>query len=236
MRLTVENGERFDLSESGQNPMGTGRRTPDSNLVDSRSDVGFRIFYQWQIGKVLVEPSFKAAWEHEYLYSAASDHGQLCRHSWTLGNFLWSEREPGQRRCLGPMVAGRLDVCRLRRAAGRWELQLECRDRRSQNQLLITRQMRRQFGLQGICTQKGLDDLKNSLSILVNFARLASFRFFEFLVSPEVPIPMLIDLGLQLADNSTNPYKNSIHEGIGFSINALNWQQLCAFPQFSAHT
>jgi outer membrane autotransporter protein len=35
-----------------------------------RSDVGFRIFYQWQIGKMLVEPSLKAAWEHEYKYSA----------------------------------------------------------------------------------------------------------------------------------------------------------------------
>jgi outer membrane autotransporter protein len=35
-----------------------------------RSDVGFRAFYQWQIGKMLIEPSIKAAWEHEYKYSA----------------------------------------------------------------------------------------------------------------------------------------------------------------------
>jgi outer membrane autotransporter protein len=35
-----------------------------------RSDVGFRLFYQWQIGKVLIGPSLKAVWEHEYLYSA----------------------------------------------------------------------------------------------------------------------------------------------------------------------
>jgi outer membrane autotransporter protein len=35
-----------------------------------RSDVGFRTFYQWQIGKMVVEPSLKAAWEHEYKYSA----------------------------------------------------------------------------------------------------------------------------------------------------------------------
>jgi outer membrane autotransporter protein len=35
-----------------------------------RSDVGFRAIYQWQIGKILVEPSLKAAWEHEYKYSA----------------------------------------------------------------------------------------------------------------------------------------------------------------------
>src|ERR1700690_193224 len=35
-----------------------------------RSDFGFRAFCQWQIGKILVEPSLKAAWEHEYKYSA----------------------------------------------------------------------------------------------------------------------------------------------------------------------
>ena len=42
-----------------------------SDSADSlRTDVGFRLFYQWQIGKVVLEPSLKAAWEHEYLYSA----------------------------------------------------------------------------------------------------------------------------------------------------------------------
>ena len=42
-----------------------------SDSVNSlRSDVGFRLFYQWQVGKVLIEPSLRAAWEHEYLYSA----------------------------------------------------------------------------------------------------------------------------------------------------------------------
>ena len=42
-----------------------------SDSADSlRSDVGFRVFYQWQIGKILVEPSLKVAWEHEYKYSA----------------------------------------------------------------------------------------------------------------------------------------------------------------------
>jgi outer membrane lipase/esterase len=35
-----------------------------------RSDVGFRAFYQWQIAKIVLEPSLKAAWEHEYKYSA----------------------------------------------------------------------------------------------------------------------------------------------------------------------
>jgi hypothetical protein len=28
--------------------------------------VGYRAFYQWQMGKMLIEPSIKAAWEHEY--------------------------------------------------------------------------------------------------------------------------------------------------------------------------
>ena len=42
-----------------------------SNSANSlRSDVGFRLFCLWQIGKVLFEPSLKVAWEHEYLYSA----------------------------------------------------------------------------------------------------------------------------------------------------------------------
>ena len=35
-----------------------------------RSDIGFRLFHQWLLGKVIIEPSLKAAWEHEYLYSA----------------------------------------------------------------------------------------------------------------------------------------------------------------------
>jgi outer membrane autotransporter protein len=42
-----------------------------SDSVNSlRSDVGFRLFYPWQVGKIIIEPSLKAAWEHEYLYSA----------------------------------------------------------------------------------------------------------------------------------------------------------------------
>jgi len=35
-----------------------------------RSDVGFRASYQWQIGKILLEPFLKTAWEHEFKYSA----------------------------------------------------------------------------------------------------------------------------------------------------------------------
>ena len=35
-----------------------------------RSDVGLRAFYQWQIGQIVIEPSVKATWEHEYKYSA----------------------------------------------------------------------------------------------------------------------------------------------------------------------
>jgi outer membrane autotransporter protein len=35
-----------------------------------RSDFGLRASYQWQVGKIVVEPSLRAAWEHEYKYSA----------------------------------------------------------------------------------------------------------------------------------------------------------------------
>jgi outer membrane autotransporter protein len=42
-----------------------------SDSVESlRSDVGFRMLYQWQIGTIIIQPSLKAAWEHEYKYSA----------------------------------------------------------------------------------------------------------------------------------------------------------------------
>jgi len=34
-----------------------------------RTDIGLRAYYIWQIGKVVVEPSLRAAWEHEYKYS-----------------------------------------------------------------------------------------------------------------------------------------------------------------------
>ncbi|MBV8330046.1 MAG: autotransporter domain-containing protein, partial [Verrucomicrobia bacterium] len=35
-----------------------------------RTDVGFRAYYIWQLGKVMLEPNLRAAWEHEYKYSA----------------------------------------------------------------------------------------------------------------------------------------------------------------------
>jgi uncharacterized protein YhjY with autotransporter beta-barrel domain len=35
-----------------------------------RTDFGFRAYYIWQLGKVLVEPNLRTAWEHEYKYSA----------------------------------------------------------------------------------------------------------------------------------------------------------------------
>jgi outer membrane autotransporter protein len=35
-----------------------------------RSDVGFRAFYVWQMGNTFIQPFLKAAWEHEYKYSA----------------------------------------------------------------------------------------------------------------------------------------------------------------------
>jgi outer membrane autotransporter protein len=36
-----------------------------------RSEVGFGTLYHCQIGKILVEPSIKAAWEHQYKYSVS---------------------------------------------------------------------------------------------------------------------------------------------------------------------
>jgi outer membrane autotransporter protein len=42
-----------------------------SGSVESlRSDVGLRASYKWQVGKILIEPSLKVTWEHEYKYSA----------------------------------------------------------------------------------------------------------------------------------------------------------------------
>jgi fibronectin-binding autotransporter adhesin len=35
-----------------------------------RTDLGFRATYQWQVGHALIEPYFKAEWEHEFKYSA----------------------------------------------------------------------------------------------------------------------------------------------------------------------
>ena len=43
---------------------------PEQSAESLRTDFGVRAYYQWQIGKVLVEPSLRAAWEHEYKYSA----------------------------------------------------------------------------------------------------------------------------------------------------------------------
>jgi outer membrane autotransporter protein len=56
-----------DLSERGSvAPLNVHSGSAES----LRSDAGFRLFYRWQIGKVVLEPSLKAAWEHEYKYSA----------------------------------------------------------------------------------------------------------------------------------------------------------------------
>ncbi len=35
-----------------------------------RTDLGFRVSYAWQIGSVVLEPALRAAWEHEFKYSA----------------------------------------------------------------------------------------------------------------------------------------------------------------------
>jgi autotransporter-associated beta strand protein len=41
-----------------------------SSAESLRSDAGLRVAYQWQIAKILLRPSAKAVWEHEYKYSA----------------------------------------------------------------------------------------------------------------------------------------------------------------------
>jgi outer membrane autotransporter protein len=43
---------------------------PSQSAESFRTDLGFRAFYLWQIGKIMVEPSLRAAWEHEFKYSA----------------------------------------------------------------------------------------------------------------------------------------------------------------------
>jgi outer membrane autotransporter protein len=35
-----------------------------------RTDLGFKAWYQWQLGHAVIEPYFKAEWEHEFKYSA----------------------------------------------------------------------------------------------------------------------------------------------------------------------
>jgi fibronectin-binding autotransporter adhesin len=42
----------------------------DDSEDSLRTDVGIQASYAWQIGKVLMIPTVRAAWEHEYLYSA----------------------------------------------------------------------------------------------------------------------------------------------------------------------
>ena len=52
----------------------TGSLAPLSIHSDSeeslRSDLGFRAFYQWHLGGLLLAPYLTAAWEHEFKYSA----------------------------------------------------------------------------------------------------------------------------------------------------------------------
>jgi outer membrane autotransporter protein len=55
-----------DFSENGSlAPM----QIHSGSAESLRTDVGFRAFYQWQIGKIVLEPSLRAVWEHEYTYS-----------------------------------------------------------------------------------------------------------------------------------------------------------------------
>ena len=95
-----------------------------SDSVDSlRSDVGFRLFYQWRIGKILVEPSLKAAWEHEYLYSALPITGGFVGVPGPSATFFGPSEghdsavvSAGVSVQLTPSI---LTLCQLRRAVGR---------------------------------------------------------------------------------------------------------------------
>jgi hypothetical protein len=102
-----------------------------------RSDVGFRAFYQLQIGKIVVEPSLKAVWEHEYKYSALPITAGFARDSRAIVDILRSERRSRQRgrerRYHSSMDADDLDVSKLRRATWARKLRFKCCDRWGQD-------------------------------------------------------------------------------------------------------
>jgi hypothetical protein len=51
-------GNRFFGEKGSLTPLDIHSESAES----LRSDLGFRAFYQWQIGKIVAEPSLKAAW------------------------------------------------------------------------------------------------------------------------------------------------------------------------------
>jgi outer membrane autotransporter protein len=53
-----------------------------------RSDAGLRASYQWQVGKIIFEPTLKAAWEHEYKYSALPITADFAEIPGPSGTFL----------------------------------------------------------------------------------------------------------------------------------------------------
>jgi outer membrane autotransporter protein len=74
-----------DFSENGSlTPL-----TIHSGSAESlRTDVGFRLFYRWKIGSVTLEPSLKAAWEHEYKYSALPVNASLSGFGGPTATFI----------------------------------------------------------------------------------------------------------------------------------------------------
>ncbi|MBV8415418.1 MAG: autotransporter outer membrane beta-barrel domain-containing protein, partial [Verrucomicrobia bacterium] len=58
------------ISNFGENGSLAALQFPSQSADSLRTDFGFRAFYPWQIGKVVLEPCLSAAWEHEYTYSA----------------------------------------------------------------------------------------------------------------------------------------------------------------------
>jgi outer membrane autotransporter protein len=105
-----------------------------------RSDVGFRAFYQWQIGKIVVEPSLKAAWEHEYKYSAlpitasfAGIPGPSATFSGPSEGHDSAVVSAGVSVQVTPAISTYVNYDG---QLGRWELRLKCGDRWGKNQLL----------------------------------------------------------------------------------------------------
>jgi hypothetical protein len=100
-----------------------------------RTDAGFRVFYPWQIGKIVVEPSLKAAWEHEYKYSALRSQPGLL-NTWAIVDLLRCKRRSRQRdserQCLRSSDACYFNVCQLRRAAWARKLRFKRRYRRNE--------------------------------------------------------------------------------------------------------
>ena len=114
---------------------------PSQSADSLRTDVGFRAFYLWQIGKILVEPSLKAAWEHEFKYSALPITAGFDGIAGPSATFFGpSEGHDSAIVSCGGLSSLDADDCNLREL--RWptwtrSVRFKRRDRWSKDQLLI---------------------------------------------------------------------------------------------------